>query len=120
MKDFAERTRATAKYDEGARDKVMYADDEELVELLKLNYLTNGLASEAGEVAGVMKKYIRGDYDKDEMIRRLRKESADTLWYIGRIFDDLGLDMDLEAEMLLAHLLDRDNKGVIRGDGDER
>lgn len=120
MKDFAERTRATAKYDKGARDFVMFADDADLVEYMKLDYLVHGLTSEAGEVAGAMKKYVRGDYDKDELVRRVRKETGDVLWYIGRIFDDLGLDMDLEAEILLAHLLDRDNKGVIHGDGDER
>jgi len=48
-------------------------------------YLTLGLASEVGEVAGVVKKFIRGDMDEDTLQDRLTSEVGDILWYISMI-----------------------------------
>lgn len=48
-------------------------------------YLTMGLISEVGEVAGSVKKFIRGDYNEDEVMSRLTQECGDVLWYFAMI-----------------------------------
>lgn len=47
------------------------------------DYLVLGLHSEKGEVAGVVKRYLRGDYDMKETKRRLIGELGDCLWYVA-------------------------------------
>jgi len=44
-------------------------------------YLSYGLISEIGEVAGAYKKFIRGDYDESELNNRIISEIGDVLWY---------------------------------------
>jgi NTP pyrophosphatase (non-canonical NTP hydrolase) len=109
MKTFQERTRETAVYQEvtkDARDRTMYC--------------ILGVNDEAGEVAGAYKKYMRGDYPQQEALNRVRKEAADTLWYLARLFDELDLDMGIEAEALLQRLAKRKVEGLVRGDGSDR
>ena len=48
-------------------------------------YLALGLASEAGEVAGIFKRLLRGDYEVPEAMARLHKELGDVLWYISQV-----------------------------------
>jgi NTP pyrophosphatase (non-canonical NTP hydrolase) len=50
-----------------------------------LEYLTLGLASEAGEVSGVVKKYIREDFDLEVAKDKLRKELGDVMWCAIRL-----------------------------------
>lgn len=40
-----------------------------------------GLMAEAGEVCGVVDKWLRGKYDEDDMERRLLDELGDVCWY---------------------------------------
>jgi NTP pyrophosphatase (non-canonical NTP hydrolase) len=49
------------------------------------NYLMLGLESESGEVAGVIKKYIRGDFGLDVFRERMVSELGDVLWYLAMI-----------------------------------
>jgi NTP pyrophosphatase (non-canonical NTP hydrolase) len=42
-----------------------------------------GIIGELGEVAEVLKKFLRGDFDKVERDRRLLKELGDLLYYIA-------------------------------------
>lgn len=46
-------------------------------------YLNYGLTAEAGEVCGVMAKFIRGDFDTKELKKRLVSELGDCLWFIA-------------------------------------
>ena len=85
-------------------------------------YPTLGLANEAGEVAGKIKKIFR---DKGGMIgeserEALRSELGDVLWYVAQVCTELGIAMDEVAEANIAKLLDRLERGKIRGDGDNR
>ena len=82
-----------------------------------IEYVTLGLASEAGEVADVLKKEIRdGDDRKDSM----RKELGDVLWYLARVADELGTDLGEIAADNVAKLHDRQERGKLRGSGDDR
>jgi len=85
-------------------------------------YPTLGLVNEAGEVAGKIKKVFR---DKDGEISpetrdALKAELGDVLWYIAQVATELDLTLDEIAEYNIAKLLDRLERGKIRGDGDNR
>ncbi len=85
-------------------------------------YPTLGLTNEAGEVSGKIKKIFR---DKDGIIGEadraaLKAELGDVLWYLAQVSTELGLSLDEIAEHNIAKLLDRQRRGKIQGDGDER
>ena len=85
-------------------------------------YPTLGLVNEAGEVAGKIKKVFR---DKDGQIsadtrQALKAELGDVLWYLAQVSTELGLTLDEVAEANIVKLYDRQERGKIGGDGDER
>ena len=85
-------------------------------------YPTLGLTNEAGEVAGKIKKVFR---DKDGVISEetreaLKAELGDVLWYLAQVATELNLSLDDIAEHNIAKLLDRQARGKIQGDGDNR
>ena len=85
-------------------------------------YPTLGLVNEAGEVAGKIKKIFR---DKDGVIgeadrEALKAELGDVLWYIAQVATELDLSLDEIAEHNINKLLDRQARGKIQGDGDNR
>lgn len=51
-------------------------------------YLALGLVNEAGEVAGKIKKKIRGDYDglDTQFVQDVKGEVSDCLWYLFGLF----------------------------------
>ena len=87
-----------------------------------LNYPTLGLCSEAGEVAGKVKKVMRdfGGVVSPEMKENLKAELGDVLWYISNCCDELGLDLDAVAEANIAKLAARMQQNKIHGSGDNR
>lgn len=87
-----------------------------------LTYTVLGLASEAGEVAGKLKKAIR-DSDgtvSPERREQLLAEVGDVLWYVAMVAMELNATLSSVAEANLDKLLDRKARGVIGGDGDTR
>ncbi len=85
-------------------------------------YPTLGLSNEAGEVSGKIKKIFR---DKGGMIneddrKALISELGDVLWYLAQVCTELEISLDEVAETNIAKLLDRLQRGVIKGDGDNR
>ena len=85
-------------------------------------YPTLGLVNEAGEVAGKIKKVFR---DKNgeispETREALKAELGDVLWYLAQTCTELDLALDEVAESNLTKLLDRQARGKIQGDGDNR
>lgn len=85
-----------------------------------LEYLTLGLASEAGEVSGVVKKYIRKDQNLDTAKEKLEKELGDVMWYWARLCDELGLDPQQVLENNIKKLQARKINQTLQGDGDDR
>lgn len=78
-------------------------------------YLVLGLTSEAGEVAGKLKKIIRGDTVKPEVFL---SECGDVLWYLARICDNLGITVEQLAEYNVSKLMERKATGTIKGSGE--
>jgi len=104
--EYQKRTMDTAVYP-GAGT----GDNTELV------YLGLGLASEAGEVAGNIKKLIRdGKYDPGS----LAYELGDCCWYIARLAWAVGYDFSDILKINHAKLTKRKEAGTIKGSGDSR
>ena len=105
--DYQQKAKATAKYPVIGHGVI---------------YPTLGLTNEAGEVAGKIKKVFR---DKDGIISNetreaLKAELGDVLWYLSQVATELHLSLDEIAEYNIAKLLDRQARGKIQGDGDNR
>lgn len=86
-------------------------------------YPALGLASEAGEVAGKIKKVLRdndGNFEHPEVRKAIADELGDTLWYVAMVAKDIGYNLSSIANMNLDKLQDRDKRGVIHGSGDKR
>jgi NTP pyrophosphatase (non-canonical NTP hydrolase) len=82
-----------------------------------LEYTALGLASEAGEFAGKVKKMIRDKtYDTEAMIAEL----GDVLWYVARAAAELDYHLSTIAEMNVEKLKSRKERNVLGGSGDER
>lgn len=84
---------------------------------LELYYLSLGLASEAGEVAGKVKKIIR---DRQYNPGAIMSELSDVLWYVARLADSLGLTMEDLATLNHGKLTKRKEAGTLSGNGDTR
>lgn len=87
-----------------------------------LTYTALGLG-EAGEVQNKVKKVLRDDGGVVTPERRLAiaKELRGNLWYISQMATELGLDLERDiAQANLDELQSRMERGVIRGDGDDR
>lgn len=95
-----------------------------LKEAYNLLYLGLGLTSEAGEVAGKLKKIVRdyGGFDKMTPDKKegVMFELGDVLWYIAVIAEYLGYNLDYVAEKNYEKLVDRLNRNKIHGEGDYR
>ncbi len=88
----------------------------------KIVYPALGMANEAGEALGKIKKVLR-DNDGNftpELSKEIGKEIGDTLWYMAALARDLGLSLDDIAQGNLEKLADRQKRGVIGGSGDNR
>ena len=85
-------------------------------------YPTLGLTSEAGEVAGKVKKIFRdkGGVIGEEDRADLKSELGDVLWYLAQICTDLGLSLQEVAEENLRKLARRQDAGTLQGEGDDR
>jgi NTP pyrophosphatase (non-canonical NTP hydrolase) len=85
-------------------------------------YPTLGLANEAGEVAGKVKKIFRdrGGVLTDADREALTLELGDVLWYVSELCTQLGISLEDVAEANIAKLRDRAERGVLGGEGDRR
>lgn len=79
-----------------------------------------GILEEAGEVAGIFKRLLRGDFNLPEAEVRLQKELGDVLWYLARIAADNGWKLSQVAAINLDKLESRFIRNTILGEGDNR
>ena len=99
-------------YSQFVEDKMLTKGRERLVEN------TLGLSGEAGEVSEKVKKLFRDkDKFKDEDIL---KELGDVLFYTVALANILGGNLRKVMEMNMAKLDDREQRGVLKGSGDNR
>jgi NTP pyrophosphatase (non-canonical NTP hydrolase) len=89
---------------------------------LAVVYAALGLANEAGEAAGKVKKMLRdnGGVMTEEIAKTIASEIGDTLWYAAALASEVDWSLERIAELNLAKLADRKDRGVIAGSGDDR
>ena len=83
-------------------------------------YTILGLCSEAGEVAGKFKKFIRDGGSWEDLTKDMTKELGDVLWYVDRIADEFNISV---ADILSANiekLAARKLNNTLGGSGDDR
>lgn len=104
------------EYQAGAVSTAIYPEQYRII------YPALGLANEAGEVLGKIKKVLRdkGGAFSDEDKQVIGKELGDVLWYLAATAEDLDLDLGDIALTNLAKLQDRQMRGVLGGSGDNR
>lgn len=101
-----------------------------------LDHLAFGLLEEAGEIAGILKRFHRGDEDyietynadNPELISvpsflaydKLESELGDVLWHLAALCEFLSIDLEDVAKANIEKLKDRMERGVIKGGGDYR
>ena len=84
---------------------------------LEEQYLVMGLANEVGEFLGKCKKQMRGDgVTMDDKVGEL----GDIFWYLARLVDHYDLTHQEILQSNFEKLMDRKERGVIKGDGDNR
>lgn len=105
-------------YQEGALETALFPD----IGGERCIYPALGLANEAGEVLGKIKKLYRdGDGRVTPEFRRVvKKELGDVLWYVAVLADAFDLRISEVAGANLEKLADRARRDAIRGSGDER
>ena len=82
-----------------------------------LEYLALGLTSEAGEVAGKVKKLIRdGKGDK----KAIASEIGDVLWYCAMLARETEVPLNTIMQDNLKKLHGRKERGTLAGSGDNR
>lgn len=88
-----------------------------------LVYAALGIASEAGEVAGKVKKILRdsnGVIETHDQALAILDEVGDVLWYAAAVTDELRFTLEYAAQRNLEKLRSRQERNVIGGSGDER
>jgi NTP pyrophosphatase (non-canonical NTP hydrolase) len=100
------------EYQKFARSTAFYPPDAGII------YPTIGLASEAGEVCGKVKKYIRdgGEFPVND----LKKELGDVLWYVAVLAAEFQIPLSEIANANVEKLLDRASRNMLGGSGDNR
>lgn len=85
-------------------------------------YPTLGIADEAGEVTGKIKKAIRDDGGiiTKEKKEEVLKELGDVLWYMAQLSTELKISFSKVARENLKKLKSRAKRGKIGGSGDNR
>jgi len=99
-------------YSQFVEDKVFTKGRERLVEN------TLGLVGESGEVAEKIKKLFRdkGKFSDEDVL----KELGDVLFYVVALSNTFGGNLKKTMEMNMAKLDDREQRGKLKGSGDNR
>lgn len=79
-----------------------------------------GILEEAGEVAGVFKRMMRGDYPPEIAAEKLQKELGDVMWYIARVAADNNWTLQDVAQQNIDKLESRYLRNMLLGSGDDR
>lgn len=83
-------------------------------------HIQNGVQAEAGEIAGAYQKFYRGDYDEEELHKRLEGEVGGLFYYLSQLANMEGIRLSTVLLKNRDALIDRQNRGVLQGDGDNR
>ena len=125
MTENEERAMILAKYQEVIKKTAIYP------KAIGIGYCALGLSGEAGEIANKVKKLYRDDNlallserQKNALIASkkddLKAELGDVLWYVTALAQEFDLNLDEIMEYNMKKLLDRRERNVLGGSGDNR
>lgn len=89
-------------------------------------YPALGICGEGGEVAELVKKWLRDEDGhpeygmSEERVGKLFLELGDVMWYVANLATDLGLSLEDIAQANLGKLAARKDAGTLHGSGDSR
>lgn len=109
LKEYTEFTRTTAIYPE--------ANTGDMAAIMAC---TLGLGEEVGEVIGKLYKMGRDGWSKEMFKERVKPELGDVFWQFVRLCDELGFSLESILEENRAKLEDRQQRQMIKGEGDTR
>lgn len=80
------------------------------------------LGEEAGEVLGKVKKWGRdAGFDRDSpQFKGIKNELGDVLWCVARMSTQCGWTLEEVAQANCRKMADRQRRGVLHGEGDNR
>ena len=105
-------TTGTGNYSQWVEGKIMTEGDTRLIEN------TLGLIGESGEIAEKIKKLLR-DNTKVEA-QDIIKELGDVAFYLTALANYFGSSLTEVLELNIIKLNDRQERGVLKGSGDNR
>ena len=80
-----------------------------------------GLGGELGEIFEKLKKYYRDDYNSTEQfLIDLRKEIGDLMYYICKLCNKFGFELENILQENNNKLKNRKKEGKLKGNGDNR
>ncbi len=102
-----------------------------------VTYMLGNLTAEVGELAGKVAKMVRKghavvqdnhltypptvtDQQVNDFLREIALEAGDVLWQLSGLCSAFNLSLDEVAQLNLRKLADRQQRGVIDGNGDHR
>ena len=103
-------------YQHKAQETAIYPDSYKII------YPALGLAEEAGEVCGKLKKVIRDKHGifLAQDVGEIKKEIGDVLWYLAALCTDLEIRLEDVALLNIEKLKKRKEEGCLGGSGDNR
>lgn len=130
LSEYAAHASRTAQYQtmeelmEGMYEDAMFSPPDPGLFFLRggMLYPTLGLVGEAGEFADKIKKVWRngrGSLTEDQR-QGLIDELGDVLWYVAACAKELGAPLEEVARRNLEKLASRQQRGVVKGEGDKR
>jgi len=117
-----ERQLTFSAFQEITKTTAIYLESCKRANLPPWTYSLLGLADEAGEVLGKVKKMIR---DNDgvltpEIRESIKDELGDVQYYLARVAADFDIPLSDVAVRNIEKLADRKERGVLEGSGDNR
>lgn len=102
----------------------MSGDHPPATQMFNRMYTGGAVNDEAGELFGKIKKEFRDGFKSNEeyMIHRdnVIKELGDVLWYVTACADEYGYTLQEVAQINIAKLTSRRERGTVQGSGDNR
>ena len=102
------------EYQKRARKTAIYPRTHAII------YPALGLAGETGECVEKVKKMLRDDAGNltPECREAICKDLGDVLWYVANLATDCQLTLEDIATVNVLKLEDRQNRGTLKGSGD--
>lgn len=122
LRDYEIMVSLVAVYREEADKFVNSGTRDEIAKMLRIYHAATGLAGEAGEVANKAKKIFRdnGGVVDEEIRQKILGELGGVAWYLTALGEEFDFTLRDILEYNYDQITSRQERGVLKGDGDDR